>query len=80
LNITREQMVTLLFRYSGERAPAGSLSQFGDAASISDFAKPAVLWAVQNGIVSGTGDGNFTPQGTATRGQLAKVLHKYQTR
>ena len=79
-NITREQMVTLLFRYSGESAPSGSLSQFGDAASISDFARPAVIWAVQNGIVSGTGDGNFTPQGTATRGQLAKVLHMYQTR
>ena len=79
-SITREQMVSMLYRYSGAETPTGSLNtMFSDAWRISDYAKPAVLWAVQNGIVSGMGNGTFYPQGYATRGLLAKVLHMYQT-
>ena len=77
--ITREQMVTMLFRYSGASAPSGSLS-FTDAYRISAYARPAVIWAVQNNIVSGMPDGSFNPQGYATRAQLAKVLHMYLTK
>ena len=77
--ITREQMVTMLFRYSGASAPSGSLS-FTDAYRISGYARPAVIWAVQNNIVSGMPDGSFNPQGYATRAQLAKVLHMYLTK
>ena len=78
-NITREQMVTMLFRYSGAKEPSGSLS-FTDAYRISAYARPAVIWAVQNNIVSGNPDGSFNPQGYATRAQLAKVLHMYLTK
>ena len=77
--ITREQMVTMLFRYSGASASSGSLS-FTDAYRISAYARPAVVWAVQNNIVSGMPDGTFNPQGYATRAQLAKVLHMYLTK
>ena len=77
--ITREQMVTMLYRYSGASAPSGSLN-FTDAYRISGYARPAVLWAVQNNIVSGMPDGSFNPQGYATRAQLAKVLHMYLTK
>ena len=77
--ITREQMVTMLFRYSGASAPSGSLS-FTDAYRISAYARPAVIWAVQNNIVGGMPDGTFNPQGYATRAQLAKVLHMYLTK
>ena len=77
--ITREQMVTMLFRYSGAKEPSGSLS-FTDAYRISSYARPAVIWAVQNNIVSGNPDGTFNPQGYATRAQLAKVLHMYVTK
>ena len=77
--ITREQMVTMLYRYAGASAPSGSLN-FSDAYRISGYARPAVLWAVQNNIVSGMPDGSFNPQGYATRAQLAKVLHMYLTK
>ena len=77
--ITREQMVTMLFRYSGAKEPTGSLN-FTDAYRISSYARPAVIWAVQNNIVSGNPDGSFNPQGYATRAQLAKVLHMYVTK
>ena len=78
-SVTREQMVTMLYRYSGAGEPDGSLDQFSDAARVSPYAVPAVIWAVQNGIVNGMGDGTFSPKGEATRAQLAKILHMYQT-
>ena len=77
--ITREQMVTMLYRYAGARVSGGSLN-FTDAYRISSYARPAVVWAVQNNIVGGMGDGTFNPQGYATRAQLAKVLHMYLTK
>ncbi len=77
--ITREQMVTMLFRYAGAQAPEGTLP-FTDAASVSNYARSAVLWATQNGIVNGMGDGTFVPQGYATRAQLARVLHNYTSK
>ena len=79
-NVTREQLVTMLFRYSGASAPTGSLNQFTDANQVSAYAVPAVIWAVQNGIVNGMGDGTFNPKGVATRAQLAKILHMYLTK
>ena len=78
-SVTREQMVTMLFRYSGAAAPQGSLAQFSDANRISAYAVPAVLWAVQNNIIKGMDDGTFNPKGEATRAQLAAILHRYAT-
>lgn len=77
--ITREQMVTMLYRYAGAKDSSGSLN-FTDSYRISAYARPAVVWAVQNGIISGMGDGTFNPQGYATRAQLAKVLHVFVTK
>ena len=79
-SVTREQLVTMLFRYSGAAAPTGNLNQFTDANRVSAYAVPAVIWAVQNGIVNGMGDGTFNPKGQATRAQLAKILHMYLTK
>jgi hypothetical protein len=78
-NVTREQMVTMLYRYSGAEAPTGTLDQFTDASRIGAYAVPAVTWAVQNNIVNGVTDTTFEPKGNATRAQLAKVLHMYLT-
>ena len=78
-SITREQMVTMLYRYSGAEAPTGTLDQFTDASRIGAYAVPAVTWAVQNNIVNGVTDTTFEPKGNATRAQLAKVLHMYLT-
>jgi hypothetical protein len=76
-NVTREQMVTMLYRYDGEKAAAGDLKQFSDAASISEYAQPAVIWAVANGVIKGMNDGTFQPQGNATREQMAAIMHRY---
>lgn len=78
-SITREQMVTMLYRFSGAGAPTGDLSRFTDASRIASYAVPAVTWAVQNNIVNGVTDTTFEPKGNATRAQLAKVLHMYLT-
>ena len=77
-NITREQMVTMLYRYSKDKVSnTDAVKIFTDAASISEFAVPAVAWAVRNGIVNGIGDGTFAPKGISTRSQLAAVLNRY---
>ena len=77
-SITREQMVTMLYRYSRQTAQStDAVKAFTDANRISKYAVPAVAWAVQNGIVNGMGDGTFAPQGFTTRAQLAAVLNRY---
>ena len=75
--ITREQMVTMLCRYSGETGAVGDLSKIKDANTISDYARPAVGWAVANGIVSGFPDGTFQPKGNATRAQMAAIMARF---
>ena len=74
--ITRQQMVAMLYRYSGETG-AADLSKIKDADAIADYAKPAVAWAVANGIVTGFTDGTFQPQGNATREQMAAIMARF---
>ena len=77
--ITREQLVSMLYRYKGSPASSADLSRFKDNASISAYARPAVAWAAENGIVSGMPDGTFQPKGNATRAQLAAILTRFMT-
>ena len=79
--ITREQMVTMLYRYAG--APVGggmAVSEFTDGASVSDYATDAITWALSEGILAGMGDGALAPQGTATRAQAAAMLMRFAER
>ncbi len=77
-SITREQMVAMLYRYSKQTVSnTDAVKAFSDTASISEYAVPAVAWAVQNSIVNGMGNGTFSPQGLSTRAQLAAVLNRY---
>lgn len=75
--ITREQLVTMLYRFSGSPASSGSLSTFPDAANVSDYAEEALKWAVSKGLVGGMGDGTLSPQGSATRAQVATILMRF---
>ena len=75
--ITREQIVAILWRYSG--SPAASGEDFADEASISSYAQTAVDWARANNIVSGIGGNRFDPQGHTTRAQLAVIIRGYLT-
>jgi hypothetical protein len=73
-DITREQLVVMLWRYYGSPTAAGTLTGFTDAGQVSGYAQEAMAWAVENGIVSGFGDGRIGPKGQATRAQVAQIL------
>lgn len=75
--VTREQLVTMLYRYAGSPAATDRELRFSDAENISSYAREAIRWAAENGILSGYGDGSFAPKGRATRGQAAAILERY---
>lgn len=75
--VTREQFATMLYRYAGEPTVSGSLSAFTDAGSVSGWANDAMLWATQNGIITGVTSTTIDPQGTATRAQAAAMLMRF---
>lgn len=73
-DITREQLVVMFWRYYGSPTAAGTLTGFTDAGQVSGYAQEAILWAVENGVVNGFGDGRIDPKGQATRAQVAQIL------
>ena len=75
--VTREQLAVILWRYAGSPAPSGSDLPFGDADQVSSWASNALRWAVENGILSGYGDGRLAPQESATRAQMAQILKRF---
>ena len=76
-SITREQLVTMLWRYAGSPAATGGVDNFADAASISSYALEAMAWAVETGLIVGFGDNTIAPQNDATRAQVATILMRY---
>ena len=84
--ITREQLAVILYNYTQQFAPgsipaAGSLAGFPDAGSVSSWARTEMAWAVGNGLISGTGSGDvayLSPQGSATRAQVAAILMRFE--
>ena len=74
--VTREQLATLLYRYAGSPSVSGTLHA-ADAASVSDYAEDALLWANQNGIVNGVGSNAIAPKDNAQRAQVAAMLARY---
>ena len=82
-HITREQLVTILYRYAGEKDYdttihlLPSILIYKDAEDISDWALQAMQWAVSHQIISGTGDGNLSPGDKATRAQIAVMIVRY---
>lgn len=82
--VTRQQLAALLYRYAvqyGYDVSVGentNLLSFTDFADLSEYAVPAMQWACGAGIINGTGDGSaLSPQGTATRAQLAVMLYRW---
>jgi len=72
---TRAQMVTFLWRAAGRPEPAATENPFTDLDENAYYYK-AVLWAAENGITLGTGDGRFDPDGTVTRAQSVTFLFR----
>lgn len=75
-NITREQMVAMIWRYAGSPAASGSLDAYPDAGNVSAYASDAMAWAVSIGLINGV-DGALQPQGNATRAQVATIMMRY---
>ena len=74
--ISRQEIVTMFYRYAGSPAVSGS-PIFGDSSVISSWARDAVQWAKSFGVVNGYPNGNFGPVDATTRGQMAAMIHRY---
>ena len=82
--VTREQLAAILYRYAVYKGYDVSIGEstnilsYADFADLSEYAIPAMQWACGAGIISGTGDGStLTPQGEATRAQVAAMLMRF---
>lgn len=75
--VTREQMVTMLWRYAGEPGRSANLNRYTDAGSISDWAEDAMEWAIARGVIDGMTSTTLQPQGTATRAHCATIFMRY---
>ena len=80
-NITREQMVAMLYRFKtmqsgASNADLSAISGFADQAAIAPWATTAFCWAVDSGIINGS-DNLLMPQGNADRAQIAAILMRY---
>lgn len=74
--VTREQIVTILWRYTG--SPSSEAGQdFADKNTISSYAVDAVNWARASGIVNGKDGNRFDPQGNLSRAEAAVILKNY---
>ena len=79
--ITREQLAAIFYRYAGYKGydltVKGNLDKFKDADKVTDYAKMAMQWAVSSGLVKGKSGNLLDPQGTATRAEIATMLHRF---
>ena len=79
--LTREQMVTMLFGYAGREETLsgsdGALASYQDQASVSGWAREAMAWAVNSGVISGTSATTLAPQKIGTRAEVATVLMQF---
>ncbi|MBR6290921.1 MAG: S-layer homology domain-containing protein, partial [Clostridia bacterium] len=82
--ITREQLATMLYRYADFKGydvtASGDLSKFPDADKAHSYAKNALVWATDKGLITGVKSGNadlLDPRGNATREQFAAILKRF---
>ena len=79
--VTREQLAALLCNFAAQQGmdttARSDLSSFDDAAAVSDWAQDAVSWAHAEGLLAGTSAMTLSPQGEATRAQLAAMLVRF---
>ena len=73
---TRAQIVTFLWRAANSPAPRSSTNKFTDvyATTHADYMK-AIIWATEQGITTGTGNGKFSPDATCTRAQIVTLIY-----
>ena len=79
--VTREQLTAIFYRYADYKGykltVTENLDKFEDADKITDYAKMVMQWAVGNGLIKGKSENLLDPQGTATRAEIAAMLHRF---
>ena len=81
--VTREQFAAILYRYAVYKGYDVSIGEdtnilsYADFADLSEYAIPAMQWACGAGIVTGTSESTLSPQGSATRAQVAAMLMRF---
>ena len=81
--VSRQEFAQFLYSYEGKPAVTGSLSQFPDEGKIDGWARDAMLWANQNGLINGkpkNGTNYLEPKGLTTRAEAAVMLKGYTDR
>lgn len=77
--VTREQIVSFLYRYMEYKERdmrSAQLNGFSDYEQVSSYARPAMEWAVEHGIVYGTTSTTLSPKANAQRAQVAAFLYR----
>ena len=78
MKLSREQMVTMLWRFADRPvADVAVLDVYEDASTVSAYAREAMAWAVSSGIIAGTSATELSPEQSATRAQIAAILMRY---
>lgn len=81
LAVTREQLVTMLYRYQTNRqgnvSAKGTLAGYPDGSAVAPWAKEPMEWAVGAELVKGRDTGHLDPKGTATRAEVATILQRF---
>lgn len=73
--VTREQIAAILYRHAGSpQADTAGLTAFSDAGEVSAYARQALAWAVDTGLLNGVGEGRLAPGDGATRAQVAALM------
>ena len=79
--VTREQMVTMMFRIAKAQgfdvSASDDLAAFEDSGDLSEFALAAMKWAVGCGLIKGTSDSTLSPDGLITREQIATIMMRF---
>lgn len=73
---TRAEFATMMWRLKGESEPVGEPSGYPDWTEVPEFAKEAMAWAVESGMVSGA-NGRLLPNSACTRAQAAAMLKNF---
>jgi len=73
---TREQVVTMLWRYAGKPNPKSMKSKFSDVTNKNSYSYKAIMWASENGITTGT-NGKFSPTGKCKRCETVTFIYRY---
>ena len=79
--VTRQQLAVLLYRFAQRQGAVLSvdtdLNGFSDGAAVAPYAREAMAWAIDAGVLQGTAAGSLLPEGTASRAQTAVLLSRF---